>query len=65
MKMKCICFCTHLHENAKNESAKKNENAKGRKKSRRRKKAQKDEDAYFPEQRTKTQKKKLKRRRNF
>ena len=36
MKMKCICFCIHLYENAKNakkkRKRKKNENAKERKK---------------------------------
>ena len=43
--MKNICFCTHLHENAK--KRKKNENAKKRK----RKRTQKNENAYFQDRR--------------
>ena len=56
--MKCICFCTRLHENAK--KTQKNENAKERKKTKTQKNA-KNENAYFQERRrifsrTKTQK---------
>ena len=63
MKMKCIYFCTHLHENAK--KTKKNENAKKRKRKRMQKKRKrkkrkktkthifKNEDAYFEERRRK------------
>ena len=67
MKIKCICFCTYLHENAK--KTQKNENAKNENVKERKKKTKtqinakktkthlfKNEDAYFQERRRKKRK---------